>query len=452
MSQTVPASDYDVIVVGGRPAGASLAARLGQQGWRVLLLEKATFPSTPAVSFPAIFASTMHLLDEMGVAEAEYARNTPPLRWWVNEFRADFRTFNRVPDLFGRDYAYAIDRARFDDALWRHASRFPSVTARQNFTVTDLLWQGERVAGVRGSRPGGRDEVFTAACVVGAGGRYGLVARKARARTFEERAELPTTVYYAYWSNAEPYDERGPVVHLHVPGHGYGFLLMDSADDTLGVGIYGQSAILDSRAAGPEALYMQLLRDQPRVWRRLAKAERVTEVRGMRNVGRLYRTAGGFGWALVGDAFYQTDPFDAQGIYDALFGAKVLSQAIDGWKRGRRWEEVIAAYEAEVRAETHARYLLTLERVKQEIYTRYPDWAWKSWLRWLNDDPDYKRRLALLMTRGIDAANWLPPSVIYRAILRGAFGDLQRLIARQARANALPPLQPSNLALTNSAG
>ena len=201
---TATASDYDVIVVGGRPAGASPAARLGQQGWRVLLLEKAAFPSAPAVSFPAIFASTMHLLDEMGVAKAEYARNTPPLRWWVNEFRADFRTFNQVPDLFGRDYAYAIDRARFDDALWRHASRFPSVTARQNFTVTDLLWQGDRVAGVRGRTPGGRDEVVTAACVVGAGGRFGLVARKAGARTFEEVAELPTTVYYAYWRNAEP--------------------------------------------------------------------------------------------------------------------------------------------------------------------------------------------------------------------------------------------------------
>ncbi|MBC8098595.1 MAG: FAD-dependent monooxygenase, partial [Armatimonadetes bacterium] len=41
--------DYDVIIVGGRPAGSTLAARLGQYGLRVLLLERGTFPSLPAV-------------------------------------------------------------------------------------------------------------------------------------------------------------------------------------------------------------------------------------------------------------------------------------------------------------------------------------------------------------------------------------------------------------------
>src|SRR5688500_17080548 len=88
---------YDVIVVGGRPSGASLAIRLGRQGWRVLLLERATFPSLPAVSLPAIFAGAMQLLDELGLPESDYARNTPRLYRWINEFREEFRTFNRVP-------------------------------------------------------------------------------------------------------------------------------------------------------------------------------------------------------------------------------------------------------------------------------------------------------------------------------------------------------------------
>ena len=52
-------NDYDVIVVGGRPAGATLAARLGRQGLRVLLLERATFPSAPAASCPVIYPATI---------------------------------------------------------------------------------------------------------------------------------------------------------------------------------------------------------------------------------------------------------------------------------------------------------------------------------------------------------------------------------------------------------
>src|SRR3954447_18397958 len=98
------AADFDVIIVGGRPAGATLAARLGQAGQRVLLLERATFPSVPAASCPVIYAGTMALLDEIGADEADYAQGTPRLRRWVTEVRDDYRTFNLIPAQQGRDY------------------------------------------------------------------------------------------------------------------------------------------------------------------------------------------------------------------------------------------------------------------------------------------------------------------------------------------------------------
>src|SRR5205085_129677 len=162
-----------------------------QAGMRVLLLERVTHPSLPAASCPAIYASTMSLLDEIGADEADYARDTPRWYRWVTEVRDDYRTFNPVPRLYGRDYGYAVDRARFDDALWRTAARQPGVTARQNFSVTDLLRDGERVIGVRGHAPGQAEEPFTAGCVVGADGRFSLVARKAGAATLDEHADVP---------------------------------------------------------------------------------------------------------------------------------------------------------------------------------------------------------------------------------------------------------------------
>ncbi len=433
-------SHYDVIIVGGRPAGASLAARLGRAGLRVLLLDRAGFPSAPAVSYPAIFAGTMRLLEEIGVAEEDYAHDTPRLRWWVHEFRHYFRTFSRVPCLDGHDYAYAIDRSRFDDALWRNAARFPTVAAVEGCSVTDLLWHAGRVAGVRARLANGEDVSFTADCVVGAGGRFGLIARKAGARLVEARTDLPTTVYYAYWVHAEPYDEGGPLFHVVAPGHGYGFLLMDSAGGRLGVGIYGQSSLVDPRPDSAETFYLRQLRAHPRVWRRLERAERVTEVRGMRKIGNLYRDAGGPGWALVGDALRQIDPMDAQGIYDALWMAKELSRAIVAWKNGScSWEQAIATYQQAVHAETHARYLATLARVKREIYAWRPEWAYRSYVRWVLDDPEYKRRNSLFMARGIPAARWLPRSVICAALFRGAAADTGRLLARRGRANGLPP-------------
>ena len=107
--------NYDVIVVGGRLAGSTLAARLGKFGYSVLLLERGTLPSLPAVSSPIIYASTMTLLDEIGAKESEYARDTPKIRRMAQVFSEGVQMAITLPEIEGRDYAYGVDRARFDD-------------------------------------------------------------------------------------------------------------------------------------------------------------------------------------------------------------------------------------------------------------------------------------------------------------------------------------------------
>jgi 2-polyprenyl-6-methoxyphenol hydroxylase-like FAD-dependent oxidoreductase len=430
---------YDTIIVGGRPAGATLAARLGQAGLRVLLLERARLPSAPAASCPAIYPATMRLLDEIGADEAAYARGTPRLRRMVSEIRDDFRISFPLPALYGRDYLYAIDRARFDEAIWNTAASSPGVDALQGFAVTDVLRVGESVTGVTGRVAGGPERRFSAGCVVGADGRFSLVARKVGARSYDQRADLPTTIYYAYWRNVAAYDSDGPLIMSYSSGRGYGYLFMDSADGMTCVAIEGRSSALDTGDEKGAARYMRLLQAHPRIRRRLAHAEPIGDVRGMRDIGNLYREAGGPGWALVGDALHQKDPIDGQGIYDAVFTAKALSQAIVAWKRGGpSWAQALESYAAAVRAETHPMYLATMDRVKRELYAQHPNWAYRSWLRWLADDPEYKRRIGLLLSRGIDPASWLPAPVLLAAIARGALGDLGRLLAGRPRPNAIP--------------
>jgi flavin-dependent dehydrogenase len=77
------AMDYDVIIVGGRVAGSILATRLGQYGFRVLLLEKASFPSdTLSTSF--FRAPALRVIEKIGVLE-EIKSAAPPLRiLWNN--------------------------------------------------------------------------------------------------------------------------------------------------------------------------------------------------------------------------------------------------------------------------------------------------------------------------------------------------------------------------------
>lgn len=425
---TLTSTHYDVIIVGGRPAGATLAVRLGRAGLRVLLLERAVFPCPHPASCPVIYASALALLDEIGAVEADYARNTPRITRWVNEFYDQFRTYAPVPDAFGRDYGYAIDRAQFDDVLWRMAAAVPTVTARQPFAVTALLWQGDTVTGITGQAPGESAETFTADCVVGADGRFSIVASQVSAPSYDVNSETPTTVYYAAWKNAEPCDDQGAVVHFCKPDNGYCFLLLDTANGLVNVAMEGKSALFSPGPGQVDAFYMDMLRRHPLVWRRLAHAERVGQVHGMRNIGNLYRTAGGPGWALVGDALHQKDSIDSQGIYDALFSAKVLSQALIAWKtQDKPWKQSIADYEADVRAETYPMYKETQNQVKQTIYSSVSPLLY----RLFGADEELNRLYCLLIVRAIPPKNWLPASALLRAVGRGLRDNIRYALLRK---------------------
>ncbi len=421
---------YDAIIVGGRPAGATLAARLGMQGLRVLLLERAQFPALPAYSSPIIYSPSMTLLDEIGADEKQYARNTPRIRRVVAENSA-FTTVVPLPLVHGRDYGYAIDRARFDAALWDNACRFETVDGRQNFSVTDLLWDDERVSGIIGHEgKGGAEERFTADVVIGADGRFSMVARKVGAYEHDVHTENPTSLYYSYWENVRPYDENGAAAVAYEGAYGYGFLMMDSADGTATVGFEGQSALLNPEPGHVADFYREMVFSNPKIRARLENAEMVTQVRGIRRVGNLYRQAGGAGWVLVGDAYHQHDPLDGQGIYNALFGAKALAWAIRDYRRGEKnWTEALDEYNEAVRVKTYGMFKTTLQNVKNNLYNdnQLPGWALNG-LRLAMEDQGMAWLIGQMLTRQLppEMITLLAPSVMMGGVARGVLRDVSK--------------------------
>ncbi len=427
---------FDVIVIGGRPAGSTLAARLGKYGYTVLLLERATLPSLPAASSPIIYAATMKLLDEIGADESAYARNTPKIRQMSID-SAGLKADLDLPDDGGRDYAYAIDRARFDAALWDTAASYPTVTALQNFHATDLIRDGETVIGVTGKDESGATRQFTGRVVVGADGRFSMVARKADAQTRDENSDFPSSLLYAYWQGVAPYHgQPSSVAYEGQPGLGY--LIMDSADNTAAVTIEGRADLLKAPAGDVEAFYVGLLQQQPALWERVQHAQQVTSVRGMRNVGNLYRQPGGAGWALVGDAYHQKDPLDGQGIFDAVFTAKALAWALRYYLRGEMtWPEALDWYDETARIKTYGMYKSVLNRVKSSLYPMMalPDNVQETMGRWLMEDDLIRRMFGGMMTRQIpaDVMRVMTPPLLLRAAVRGGVRDGLRDVRQRVR-------------------
>lgn len=425
--------DYDVIIIGGRPAGSTLAARLGKQGLRVLILERAEFPSLPAVSSPMINAATLELLDEISADEAQYARGTPKIRRMVQVIGPGLTLPFDLPDLNGRNYGYAVDRARFDAALWETALSYPSVEGRQNFAVTGLLVENGVVRGISGQGPDKQQVELTATVTVGADGRFSLVARMMNAAERLRHDDHPTSILYAYWRGVKPLDEHGAVASAYGGTPGLGYLLMDSADGTCGVVAEGRADLFDDPARAGEELYLHLLQQQPDVWARVKDAERVTTVRGMKRIGNLYRQPGGAGWVLVGDAYMQQDPLDGQGIYNAVFSAKALAWAIRKWRAGDfSWDEALEWYDETVQIRTYSMYRQLLDRINASLYATMPEAVALRLARWMAGDDLFKDTFARFITRQIpaEAMRLMTPGLILRAAARGALRDTLSLFGR----------------------
>ncbi|HVH99825.1 MAG TPA: NAD(P)/FAD-dependent oxidoreductase [Enhygromyxa sp.] len=431
---TDPKTDYDIVIVGGRPAGATLAARLGAAGHRVLLVDRANFPSLPSVpSSPVLYASVLALLDELGIPEADYRAFLQPMTHFRFVFEGYFETMLPVPNMWGRSHVWGLDRFGFDEVLWRNVGRFASVEQREGFAVTELVRDASgRVVGVIGSERGGPAQEIRARAVVGADGRFSLVARKVEARIVEEEAKHVSTCYFADWEGVTHFREGISCAHIHTTGRGVDvpFFAMPSGRVNINIHVRADRADIKGDA---QQFYLDTIRSVPSAARLIEGARQVTDVIGMKRVGNGYRQSSGPGWVLVGDAVHYKDPADGQGIYDAMLGAKLLAEQLGSWLAGERsWEAAMAEYQRTLHDATHPMYLETVGRLRRELYDEPPPFIIKTLIRWMMTDPAYQERFLHYLGRMISPTGWSSPGLIAGAVMRGIWRDLTGRSARAA--------------------
>ena len=168
---------YDVIVVGARCAGSPTAMLLARQGHRVLLLDRATFPSdtnsTHYVQQPAVAR-----LREWGVIDDVLASGCPPIETYGLDFGA-FALRGRPTPYAGEALAYGPRRILLDAVLVEAAST-TGAAVETGFTVEELMFDGDAVVGLRGRTEDGTAVNERARVVVGADGLHSVVAQRRR--------------------------------------------------------------------------------------------------------------------------------------------------------------------------------------------------------------------------------------------------------------------------------
>ena len=314
---------YDVIVVGARCAGSPTAMLLARKGYKLLVVDRATFPSD-TVSTHLIHPPGVDALQRWGLLDRVRATGCPP----IAEYMFDMGAFSitGTPGLPHQPSSYAPRRTVLDKILVDAASE-AGAELREGFAVEGILTEEGRVTGIRGSA-GGRSFTERARLVVGADGISSLVARCVGAETYQEKPRL-LAGYYSYWSGLplngfEAYD-RGDRSWAAWP-----------TNDGLTLVIVGWPyAEFETNKKDIEGNFLAALDRAPAFADRLRGGKREDRFYGMA-VPNFFRTPYGPGWALVGDAGYNKDFITAQGISDAFHQAERCADALDASFSGKR--------------------------------------------------------------------------------------------------------------------
>lgn len=328
---------YDVIVLGARCAGSPLAMLLARRGYRVLLLDRATFPSD-TVSTHILQPRGVAALARWGLLGDLAATGCPP----IHTYKFDFGpvTIAGTPG-YGDTAAAYCPRRTVLDALLVNAAAGAGVEVREGFTVDEILIEDGRVAGIRGRSKSGEPVVERASVVVGADGHRSKLAKAVEARPYNERPPL-LSGYYSYWSGL-PMDDCYEIFIRERRGFGAA-----PTHDGLTLIVGGWPyAEFETNKHDIEHHFLRMLDLAPAFAERLREARREAPFAGM-PVQNFFRTPYGPGWALVGDAGYSKDPITAQGISDAFVDAERCAAALDAALAGREsYDDAMAAYQRE---------------------------------------------------------------------------------------------------------
>ena len=342
---------YDVIIVGGRLAGAATGMLLARKGVRALVVDRTHFPSD-TLSSHQLQPPGVARLRRWGLLDRLDATGTPPVR----DVRFDTNGVviaGRYPEVDGTGALYS-PRREVLDTLLVEAAREAGVEVREDTIVDELLLSGGRVRGIRSRHKGSSTATDDhAALVVGADGKHSMVAKTIGASSHRSRSAR-SLGFYCYWQDVElsagelynrdrrvagawPTDQGMVVTYVGWPASEFDVFRTDPAGHVLDT--------LD--ACGT-------------LGARIRAGHRVGPVRGTSDLPNEIRVSSGPGWALAGDAGLVMDSITGQGMGHALRDADLLSDAIISGLGGGGLDRALARYVKQRDKQTKAMFDFTV--------------------------------------------------------------------------------------------
>lgn len=333
-------ADYDVVVIGGGPAGATTAALVAEHGHRVLVLERAELPRFHVGE--SLIPETYWPLKRLGLIDRLKASAFP--RKYSVQFvsegmkeSAPFYFDNYNPH--ESSVTWQVERGKFDQMLLDRARELGAVV-HTSAQVTEVIFEDDVAVGVKCrllNEDGGRTvREIRCQVVVDATGQSAFISSRRGERDADPLLKKGTI--WTYWKGAHrgPGKDEGATLIMQTPGKKSWFWYIPLADDVVSVGCTGSMGYMfDKEHGGTEAVYSRELERCPAMQDRLKDAERCTDYFSTKDFSYYSKQGAGNGWVLVGDSFGFIDPVYSSGVFLALKGGEFAADAInDALQRG----------------------------------------------------------------------------------------------------------------------
>src|SRR5499427_8378248 len=324
------ANNFDVIVIGGGPAGSSVASILSREGREVVLFEKEQFPRHHIGE--SLMTDTYWTFKRMGFLEKLKA--SPFTVKYSVQFANSAGRESRPFYFFEANHhesavTWQVTRSVFDQMLIEHAEE-QGATVYQRTSIKQVLFDGDRAYGVEAQMPDGAVQSFTAKVVVDATGQSAMLSNKFRWRVRDTK--LKKAVIYSYFKGAhrEPDLNGGATLVLRTrPGSGGWFWYIPLENDITSVGIVADpDYLVKGRGQDLAKILEEEIEKCEACRRRVEGAERVDKIYSILDYSYRSKQNSGNGFILIGDAYGFLDPIYSSGVLLALKMAELAADAI----------------------------------------------------------------------------------------------------------------------------